>query len=212
MILVRKDSLGIIEEFELEEFEEKVVSRVRRRLGRAVTETGLGTWDQEVYPGESASIAHGWDPSDAMPPDRVPRLVFQLRDPGWDPATWAVQRLCGPGGLAVRPARWRRAALGTSRCSAEYECDHSALRGHAPDILASEPPPEEWTRLPALSLMSVRVVTALGHAEPQWEAARGEKKTAAVADGVRLVACNVSRCRRLATAGGPHSIVWFSAR
>ena len=55
--------------------------------------------------------------------------------------------------------------------------------------------------------MSVRVVTALGHAEPQWETARGEKKTAAVADGVRLVACNVSRCRRLATAGGPHSIV-----
>jgi hypothetical protein len=95
------------------EFEERLVSRVRHRLGHAAAETGLGPWDHEVAPGEVAVVTHGWDASDAMPPDRTPRLVYQLRDPGWDPATWAVQRLCGPGGLAVRPARWRRSALGT---------------------------------------------------------------------------------------------------
>ena len=95
------------------EFEARLMDRVHQRLGRAAQEMGLATWDFEVTPGEVAPIAHSWDPSDAMPPDRVPRRVFQLRDQGWDRATWAVQGFCGPGGMAVRPSRWRRSALGT---------------------------------------------------------------------------------------------------
>ncbi len=46
-----------------------------------------------------------------MPPDRIPRVAYKLGDPGFTRAYWAALRLCGPGGLAVRPARWRRSGL-----------------------------------------------------------------------------------------------------
>ena len=56
----------------------------------------------------------GWRDSAAVTPDLLPRIVFTLRVAAWDDTVWALQRLCGPGALALRPRLWRCRFLGTS--------------------------------------------------------------------------------------------------
>lgn len=87
-----------------------------------------------------------------------------------------------------------------SCCQQELACAHDDLAGHAPDIItAAANADERWTRLPRLSTLAVRVVSTLGHSEPQWEAGEG---TSATVDGVRLIACESST-----TDGGPPSLL-----
>ena len=71
---------------------------------------------------------------------------------------FAIEKgLAGGAWLVVDRARTVR--LGTSRCTAEFECAAADVEGKAPDILASAPPDEAWARLPRLSTLAVQVVT-----------------------------------------------------
>ena len=60
-----------------------------------------------------------------------------------------------------------------------------------PDILSPKQDQDQWTKLPSLSTLSVRVCSSLGFTEPQWEAAR--EVTSGGADGVRMIACDHRR-------------------
>ena len=122
---------------------------------------------------------------------------------------FAIEKdLAGGAWLTARNIAPPPEPLGSS-CQHEFVCTHGDLTGHAPDILAAADHTDErwtgvhtdehWTRLPRLSTLAVRVVSALGHSEPQWEAGEG---TSATIDGVRLIACESST-----TDGGPSSLV-----
>lgn len=126
---------------------------------------------------------------------------------------FAIEKdLAGGAWLTARNVAPPPEPLGSS-CQHEFVCTHGDLTGHAPDILATADHTEErwtgvhtdvhtderWTRLPRLSTLAVRVVSTLGHSEPQWEAGEG---TSATVDGVRLISCESST-----TDGGPPSLV-----
>ena len=85
-----------------------------------------------------------------------------------------------------------RKSLGVSRCAVEYACTHTELEGHAPDILSACGAEEQWSVLPALSVLSVRVLTSLGLTTPQWEH-RESADSQAIDDSVELIAAELRR-------------------
>ena len=80
-------------------------------IARAYSSRGAGTFDHEVTWQESNAVRKDWDKSCAMPPDLLPRAAFTCEYAMNDPTIWALQRLCGPGLLAVRPRCWRYSAI-----------------------------------------------------------------------------------------------------
>ena len=91
-------------------------------------------------------------------------------------------------------------AIANSRCAHSYTCSHQSLEGKAPDILAPAADMDKWTGLPPLSILAVRVATAQGFTEPQWEA---RESTSGTADSVRMIACE---WRKKGGGGGASSM------
>ena len=100
------------------------------------------------------------------------------------------------GGAWLVASGVRPLSIPGMRCARSFTCRHDAVDGKAPDILEPAANAEQWTALPPLTLLTVRVATTLGYTEPQWEA-REATTSSGSADGVRMIACEL-RC-----AGGP---------
>jgi hypothetical protein len=88
---------------------------------------------------------------------------------------FAVERSLAGGGWLVATAT--PAQIAASRCARAYTCAHDVIDGKAPDILAPAADADEWTHLPNLSTLSVRVVSTLGFTEPQWEVPRRRRSS-----------------------------------
>ncbi|OLP92937.1 hypothetical protein AK812_SmicGene25199 [Symbiodinium microadriaticum] len=67
--------------------------------------------DYAVTEREVVDVKNSWSSSKGMPPDLLPRAIFQANSPGWNLTVWSLQRWAGPGGAAHRPSLWRKAAL-----------------------------------------------------------------------------------------------------
>ena len=67
--------------------------------------------DYAVTDREVVDVKNSWSSSKGMPPDLLPRAIFQANSPGWNLTVWSLQRWAGPGGAAHRPSLWRKAAL-----------------------------------------------------------------------------------------------------
>ena len=85
--------------------------RVRARVSQARGSRGQGMYDGPITQPETDGVINDWDTSPAMPADLVPRAAFTCAGPAWRRATWLLQKLVGPGALAMRPRLWRYAAL-----------------------------------------------------------------------------------------------------
>lgn len=96
-----------------ESFHEFVSSWVRDQLAWAGSHIGRGSFDAPVLREEVTSAILCWKASEALPPDRLPRAAFRSHYEPWDAVVSKIIAITGPGHLAVRPRRWRRAALGT---------------------------------------------------------------------------------------------------
>lgn len=62
---------------------EQLTERVRRFIG-------LGEFDTPILQPEVQRQVQDWDTSKALPPDRLPRAVFQAGSWAWDRAVWKV--------------------------------------------------------------------------------------------------------------------------
>jgi len=74
---------------------------------------GTGPRDAMILPAEVAEVVVGWRPSPGVPTNALTRAAFKAGCRAWDAAVACLQILVGPGALAVRPRRWRRAVLFT---------------------------------------------------------------------------------------------------
>ena len=92
-------------------YEEYILGYSRHWLPKARRARGSGVHDYDLLQAEVARHVHEWDTSVAVPPDLLPRAAFQCGYKPWDTAVWLLQRLVGPGGLAVRPWLWRWAPM-----------------------------------------------------------------------------------------------------
>ena len=88
-------------------FHHQVTAALSSVRGRARTARGQGVHDVPVAASEVASSLGSMGHTAATTPDLVPRVALQLGDSALDEAVWLLQRLTGPGCLAVRPAGWR---------------------------------------------------------------------------------------------------------
>ena len=64
----------------------------------------LGSFDQAVAEREVVDIRNQWSSSKGMPPDLLPRALFQAGSAGWDIVVWGLQRWAGPNNAAYRPS------------------------------------------------------------------------------------------------------------
>ena len=95
------------------DFDRKIQQRVSSCLGRAEANAGKGLFDGPILQCEVSSAINAWDKSPALPPDWITRAAFTAAHDGWDKLVWKIIALTGPGVLAARPRRWRRASLNT---------------------------------------------------------------------------------------------------
>ena len=93
--------------------EAEVAMRVRDMERRAEQHLFGGRWDSPILPHECADVVSDWHRSPGIPVDKLPRAAFQAACRPWDAVVCCLQHLVGPGALAVRPRRWRRATLHT---------------------------------------------------------------------------------------------------
>ncbi len=89
------------------EYDVLVRSRVQCAVGRHRTSRGHSKMDAPVSQPEVARVVADLGHSSATTPDLVPRVLFQLDDACWDRLVWLIQRILGPGALALRPKFWR---------------------------------------------------------------------------------------------------------
>ena len=85
----------------------------------------------------------------------------------------------------------------SDRCERAYTCEHLDVEGKAPDILSPSADQDQWTHLPPLCTLSVRVVSTNGYTDPQWEA---RESTVGAADSVRMIACELRKADGTITA------------
>ena len=86
-------------------------TQARQHTARARAHIGQGRYDSPVGRTEMQSIVCKWDDSPSMPADLTPRAAFQCSHALWNLCVWLLQRITGPGGLAIRPDLWRLATL-----------------------------------------------------------------------------------------------------
>ena len=87
------------------------ISRYDQLCSIASAAVPLDNLDFAVTEREVVDVKCNWSTSKGMPPDLLPRALFQAESPGWNLCLWALQRWAGPGGAAYRPSLWRKAAL-----------------------------------------------------------------------------------------------------
>ena len=88
----------------------QVRGAAKRLLGMAWSHRGEGHADADIQEQEITAILQDWDKSSATTPDLIPREAFKVNDWWWLKLLYLIQKLVGPGRLAVRPRLWR------SRC------------------------------------------------------------------------------------------------
>ena len=105
-------------------FHDYVCERVASLVGHAWVHRGSGQHDADVLESEALAGMHGWDSSDALTPDLIPRCVFHLRHRMFDSIVWLAMSITGPGGLALRPLSWRkRCMVPLFKCGEVFDVD-----------------------------------------------------------------------------------------
>ena len=91
-------------------FQLLVTNRLRTLLDQA-RQRSSGSREHPFLQREVADVTSQWEPSNAMPPDLLPRALFLCNNEQWNDAIWALQKWAGPTGLVHRPSLWRAASL-----------------------------------------------------------------------------------------------------
>jgi len=92
-------------------YQECVTKRLAHLLEKARNTRGKGDNDGQIDQLEVLAVTSGWADSGAVPPNLVPRAAFNAKVPEWQLLIWKLQRIAGPGCLALRPRLWRQALM-----------------------------------------------------------------------------------------------------
>ena len=88
-----------------------VLSRCRQLCASTTLQDRTDARNKAVTEQEVVCVRENWASSRGMPPDLLPRALFQAASAGWNLVVWGLQRWAGPGGAAYRPHLWRKSAL-----------------------------------------------------------------------------------------------------